>query len=161
MDRSRLGRQDRLIKQKRNDAYQEKRKLRDCTVCTRCGSVYEGGRWTWNETGEECLEATCPACQRIQDKYPAGFVQIRGAFFREHQDEILNLVRNVDRQQKNERPLERIMDIEEGRDNAMVTTTGVHIARRIGDALHSSYSGDLNYHYEEDNKRIRVHWERE
>jgi len=41
-----------------------------------------------------------------------------------------------------------------------VTTTGIHVARRIGEALARAYKGDLSYQYAEGEKRIRVYWRR-
>ncbi|MDF2781538.1 MAG: ATPase, partial [Geminicoccaceae bacterium] len=40
------------------------------------------------------------------------------------------------------------MDIEE-RDGALVVrTTDIHLPRRIGEALHHAYRGELDFHYE-------------
>ena len=161
MDKGRFGRQDRLMRERRHDSYREKQKLRDGTACGDCSAVYEGGRWTWERPDKKMMITTCPACLRTADKYPAGTVSIKGAFFVEHRGEIMNLVRNIEKVEKNERPLERIMTIETKGNQSEISTTGIHIARRIGDALRSSYSGTLNYHYEEDENRIRVRWERE
>jgi hypothetical protein len=85
---------------------------------------------------------------------------IRGPFFRDRQEEILNLLKNIEKLEKGEHPLERIMSIKKEKDHTAVSTTGVHIARRIGDALCSSYQGDLTLNYEDGEKRIRVQWER-
>ena len=85
---------------------------------------------------------------------------MKGQFFVTHQDEILNLARNVGELEKNERPLERIMQIQENKDHAIVTTTGIHLARRIGEALSRSYKGDLNVQYTKDDTDVRVYWER-
>ena len=42
-----------------------------------------------------------------------------------------------------------------------ITTTGVHVARRIGDALGRSYQGDLNFTYGAGEKSIKVSWSRD
>jgi NMD protein affecting ribosome stability and mRNA decay len=160
MDKGRYGRQDRLIKEKRNDPYRERGKYRDSTICCECGALFVNGRWSWKKREGRCFETTCPACLRIADKYPAGYVMIRGPFFRDRQEEILNLLKNIEKLEKGEHPLERIMSIKKEKDHTAVSTTGVHIARRIGDALCSSYQGDLTLNYEDGEKRIRVQWER-
>jgi hypothetical protein len=41
-----------------------------------------------------------------------------------------------------------------------VTTTGVHLARRIGDALESAYKGTLESHYNREEMLLRVAWRR-
>jgi NMD protein affecting ribosome stability and mRNA decay len=161
MDKGRFGRQDRLIKDERRDAYREKRKLRDGTVCGECSAVYQGGRWTWQSGIEGLAATTCPACMRKSDDYPAGTVMIRGSFFREHKKEMMNLVRNVEKLEKGEHPLERIMGVRSKQNEAVITTTGVHIARRIGNALKSSYQGHLVLNYEDGEKKVQVLWQRE
>jgi hypothetical protein len=36
----------------------------------------------------------------------------------------------------------------------------MHFARAIGDALRSAYEGELDYHYEDGEKFVRVAWSR-
>jgi NMD protein affecting ribosome stability and mRNA decay len=160
MSRSLYGRKDRLIKEKRHDAYREDAKWPEPTVCTRCGAVFAGGRWTWQEAPAAANEVICPACRRIIDRYPAGTVEIEGLFFEDHYDEILNLIRNVAKQEQGGRPLERIMAITEEKHPTMVTTTGIHLARRIGEALSRAYKGELSLQYLDGEQRIKVRWQR-
>ncbi len=160
MEKSQYGRKDRLIQPKQHDMYLGASKLPEPTVCTGCNALFTSGRWTWKEPPEGAHRAVCPACRRIADNYPAGLIEITGAFFREHREEILNLVRNVESQEKNERPLERIMAISQEKEHTQVSTTGVHVARRIGEALLRSYKGDLNFQYADSAKIIRVYWKR-
>lgn len=42
----------------------------------------------------------------------------------------------------------------------VVTTTDPHLARRIGDALHHAYKGELEYRYNKQDKLLRVSWSR-
>jgi hypothetical protein len=118
------------------------------------------GRWTWTEIINNFKETICPACKRINDNYPAGFIEIKGQFYSEHEQEISNLVHNTEKLEKHDRPLERIMGTKFGRDRATLTTTGIHIARRIGEALSRSYQGNYSFQYGEGEKSIRVFWER-
>ena len=53
------------------------------------------------------------------------------------------------------------MAIEAGQSQTLVTTTGIHVARRIGEALARAYKGDLSYQYAAAEKRIRVYWQRQ
>jgi hypothetical protein len=105
-------------------------------------------------------EAICPACRRIADHCPAGYVEIIGPFFANHRVEILNLIRNVEKQEKHEHPLERIIAITPDQEPLLVTTTGLHLARRIGEALARAYKGDLSFRYADDETSIRVYWQR-
>jgi hypothetical protein len=42
----------------------------------------------------------------------------------------------------------------------MVTTTDMHLARGIGEALQHAYQGDLEYRYNPDQNLLRVSWSR-
>lgn len=160
MKKGSQGRNDRLIQEKRHDTYRERGKLSENTLCSECGALYVNGRWCWKKVPPTVTEAVCPACQRIADKYPAGFVEIKGDFVKGHGDEIFNLIRNVEAAEKGEHPLERIMAMTDEDGRTVVTTTGVHIARRIGEALSRSYKGDYSFQYADAEKIIRVSWER-
>ena len=154
------GRKDRLIKEKRHDVYQETHKWPEPTWCTTCGALFSNGRWSWQEAPAKAHETLCPACRRIADHYPAGYIEIKGSFFAEHQDEILNLIHNVEKQEKSEHPLERIISITVESEHPLVTTTGIHLARRIGEALSRAYKGELSFQYLEGEESIRVNWQR-
>jgi len=158
MDKSQYSRRDRLVKERRHDTYQEKKKLPEPTVCTSCGALFVGGRWTWQKAPEGAYTIVCPACQHIADNYPAGYLTIKGPFFEQHRQEILNLVHNTEKQEKGEHPMERLMAIVDEEDHTLVTTTGIHLARRIGEALKHAYQGELDFVYGEAEKSIRVSW---
>jgi hypothetical protein len=102
----------------------------------------------------------CPACHRIHDEFPAGYVTVGGSFFKEHHEELLRLARNEEAKAKAEHPLERIMKIEDEDDSILITTTDIHLARGIGEALHHAYQGELEYHYNERENLLRVVWQR-
>jgi NMD protein affecting ribosome stability and mRNA decay len=154
------GRRDRLIKEKRHDVYQEECKLPDPTVCSECNALFVEGRWSWKETKKTAKKVVCPACKRIADNFPAGYVTMKGAFFLEKRKEILSLVRNVEKQEKSEHPLERIIAITDEKDHVLISTTGTHLARRIGEALSRSYKGDYSCKYSDGEEIVRVSWQR-
>lgn len=158
----RVKRGDRLIRERVHDPYKTRLKLRDPTVCPQCGAVYHGGRWRW---GKLCpagaSKEMCQACHRTNDKYPAGEVTLRGLFVKDHKDEILHLVRNTEKRENAEHPLHRIMNIEGRPDGMFVTTTDIHLPRRIGQAIFDAYKGDFDFHYDEEGYFIRVNWSRD
>ena len=158
MDKGKFGRRDRLVKEKYHDTYKEGKKRPEPSVCSNCGAVYTGGRWTWSEAPEEAVMVLCPACQRIADNYPAGYVELKGSFFEQRRDEILNLVSNEEKLETGEHPMEKIMAIKPETDHTLITTTGVHMARRIGEAVSRAYQGELDYTYGDNEKTIRVKW---
>lgn len=151
---------DKLIQDKRKDAYLKTNSPKASMVCSNCGAIFSNGRWTWKEMINSLRETTCPACKRINDNYPAGFVEIKGSFYAGHEKEISNLIMNTEKLEKKERPLERIMKFKPEKSKATLTTTGIHIARRIGEALSRSYQGNFSFQYLDGEKSIRVFWER-
>lgn len=160
MDKGVYGRNDRLVKEKRHDAYQQRAKLPEPTVCTKCRASLQDGRWSWEVAPPGAYITTCPACQRIGDNFPAGYLEIHGEFFQKHREELHNLIRNTEKLEKGEHPLERIMAITAEADHTLVTTTGIHLARRLGEALKHSCQGDLDLTYGDGEQSIRVVWRR-
>ncbi len=154
------SREDKMYSQGREDPYQSRKKLPDPTRCPVCGALYTKGRWTWNRNGGAVHEELCPADQRIKDKVPAGVVNISGAFFDAHRDEILNLLQNQEKLEKERHPLERLMAIKNAGKGVRVETTGLHLARRLGDALEGAYQGKLDIEYLKGQEKARISWER-
>jgi NMD protein affecting ribosome stability and mRNA decay len=153
-------RRDQLIQELVHDSYKSKKKLREPTRCPECGAVYGGGRWTWGTAPAGVHEARCPACNRIRDKFPAGYVTLRGEFLGAHRDEILQLVRNREANEKAQHPLERIMAIEDVEDGVLVTTTDTHLARNIAESVQAAYKGELDFHYNREENLLRATWSR-
>lgn len=151
-----------LLQEQVHDAYKSKGKLPEPTVCPQCGAVFHKGRWQWLQVPADAHQETCPACHRIQDDYPAGFVTLQGDFFHAHRDEIMHLVRNMEKREQAEHPLQRIMGVEEMKGNdTLVSTTDPHLARGIGEALHHAYQGELEFHYNPEENLLRVSWKRQ
>lgn len=113
-----VSRHDGIFQEYRHDAYKTKGKLLEPTVCPQCNAVFHEGRWQWRELPAEPHQKTCPACHRINDHFPAGFITLEGAFLLTHRDEIMQLVHHVEERERAEHPLKRIMAIEkeEGRN---------------------------------------------
>lgn len=153
-------RRDRLMQEARHDAYLTKHKLPEPTVCPACGAVYHAGRWQWLPRPAKAHEETCPACHRMRDDFPAGYVNVSGDFFRAHEDELMRLIHNEEAREKAEHPLKRIMKVEPHDGGVLITTTDIHLARGLGEALHHAYQGELEYHYNEQENLLRVVWTR-
>jgi NMD protein affecting ribosome stability and mRNA decay len=153
-------RRDELRDELVHDSYKSRRKLPEPTKCPDCGVVYANGRWQWGVAPEQAHEELCPACHRIRDRFPAGYVVLSGEFFAGHREELLHLARNREEKEKAEHPLERIMAIEDVERGVQITTTDTHLARDIGEAMHAAYKGELQYHYNKEENLLRVHWAR-
>lgn len=144
-----------------DDPYHQQWKPRGPAVCPDCGAVFQEGRWQWMSAPTDSEHELCPACRRIKDNYPAGIVTLAGSFLKEHQDEILHLARHQEELENSEHPLNRIMNIREEAGGLEITTTDIHLPRRIGEAIHRAYHGDLDYHYEAEKYFLRVRWSRD
>ncbi len=155
-------RKDRLIQEYIHDPYFTKQKYPDPSICKRCGVVFHDGIFEWIEPPpRNAAEMVCPACRRIEDKYEGGIVNLEGEFLVSHKDEILNLIRNVEEEEMKYRPLERIISIDDNGKSLTIKTTYEHLARRIGEAVHRAYKGDLKIQYPEGTKYVRVWWKRD
>jgi NMD protein affecting ribosome stability and mRNA decay len=153
-------RREQLLQGLGHDAYKAAAKLPEPSVCRECGAVYRRGRWAWGDPPAKAHAALCPACRRIREQLPAGFVRLKGEFFDAHRDEVLKRVRRVEAAEKREHPMQRIIAVEAEREGMVVTTTDAHLARRIGDALHDAYKGTLQYRYNKEETLLRVAWRR-
>lgn len=149
-------RRDRLVEETAHDSYMIKGKLPEPTTCPDCGAVFHSGHWQWLPRPEGAHETRCPACQRMRDHFPAGYVSLIGDFFAKHEPEVMQLVRHHEAKEKAEHPLQRIMSVDKTGNGSMITTTDIHLARGIGEALHHAYQGELEFHYNKEQNLLRV-----
>ncbi|MFC7048850.1 BCAM0308 family protein [Emcibacter nanhaiensis] len=156
------GRGDRLIKEEIHDPYMKRSKPAEPTVCPSCEVVFSNGRWHWSDQKPAgAHEEFCPACQRIRDKAPAGFLTLSGDFLAEHRDEIMNLVHNKVEQEMQEHPFNRLMAFEEQDDGSLLLSfTDLHLPRGVGEALQHAYKGELKIDAPKDEFLVRVYWQR-
>lgn len=156
-------RQDRRIAERIHDPYMTRLKPADPSICSDCGVVFHRGRWQWSEgtTPAGAQAHLCPACLRVRDRYPAGWVTLSGGFIPDHAEELTHLVRHQEEAETREHPMNRIMEISRADDSIVITTTDIHLPRRIGEAIHRAYDGRLDYHFEEESYMLRVFWERD
>lgn len=160
MDTFRESRKDKLLKPELHDPYLKQRHTGPAQ-CPVCSATCHAGRWSWQplqSNGRTPGQVTCPACRRIADDMPAGTLTLTGDFVGPHQDEILNLIRNTETKEKGQHALERIMACRVDGNTMVVTTTGVHLANRIGHALSAAYKGCTEYRYSDGDVHLAVNW---
>ena len=143
-----------------HDSYKSRGKPVEPTVCPECGSLFHKGRWQRLAAPAGARKALCPACHRIRDRFPAGYVVLGGEFLRAHRQEVVRLLRHIEHRASAEHPLQRIMDITRENGDMTVSTTDPHLARALGVAVHRAYRGRLEFHYNREENLLRVHWER-
>ena len=151
---------DRIYDDPRHDPYQAKGKYKEPTVCGGCHAVFHHGRWAWAAAPEGAAEAECPACHRIRDRQPAGYITLTGACTPEEREELVRLARNVEKHENAEHPLHRIIAIEQDANEIWVTTTDAHLPQRIGEGVRHARKGTLKIVYGQDEYVVRVHWQK-
>ena len=147
----------------RQDPYEQARKLPQPSVCRQCGAVYQNGRWSWSTVPQETNRVLCDACRRIDERQPAGLLTLSGSYLGDprRRSELVRLIRHQEKAESAEHPHNRIMEIQEEPDRIVVTTTDIHLPRRIGEAVRSAHGGELALSFEEDGYFLRAAWRRE
>ena len=146
----------RVSRSTHHDPYATRVKGRGALVCDRCEVVYHGGKWFWGKPPlTELRRGLCPACARVHDRYPAGTLRLDRRFL-DHRDEVERIVRNVEEAERAEHPLERVMDIVDSDEGIVVTTTGLHLARRITGRLRRRFHRRLKLRYPQEEHLIEV-----
>ena len=148
------------------DTYGPKGGVRGCGYCESCGAVFCNKRWSHDEQALGTLKRTnghsmtCPACQRVSDKNPAGIITLSGDHLKYHADEILNLVKHVASVVNAKNPLGRLMEVSEGKEAINIATTDDKLAQKLGKEIHKAHGGDLHFHWSDDQRLVRVNWSR-
>lgn len=154
----RMLRHEQVMTPPHEDSYRVNAKLPDPTRCPDCGAVFVKGRWTWKKTPPDAPAHRCPACLRIHDNFPAGYLTIKGKFDEARRDAFLKLITAREAHAKAEHPLQRVMEIETMSDAILVTTTDGHLARGIAHALRDAFQGTLDLTYSHDENLVRAVW---
>jgi len=160
-----FGRVRKLLKGKLDDPYLTRRSYVEPTICPLCGLIYHKKHWERNEELKNRLEreakkAKCPSCRKIEDHYPMGILTITGNFLFSHKEEIKNIISNTEKKEILRNPLDRIMSLKEMKDKMVIETTSENLAIALGKALNRAYKGKLNISFSQDQKLVRVFWER-
>lgn len=143
-----------------HDPYHARVKWIEPSFCPECGAVYHKGHWQWLTVPANSEAVFCPACQRIKDHCPAAFLTLKGDFFGQHRDEILQRVHRVEEAERQRHPLKRIMSEDESGNACVIHFTDPHLARTAGQAIHAAYQGQLDIDYQKDEYLLRVTWQR-
>ncbi|MFI7836232.1 BCAM0308 family protein [Pseudomonas asiatica] len=163
MDKYQKSHKDKLFKPHPFDPYATPLRSGGSARCPQCGVVYHGGEWhAYGAMGPGPVDSiVCPACRRIEDRAAAGQVRVSGRFLAAHEEEIRKLMHNVEQQERQRHVLERLIAIEYQQDQLVATTTGTHLANRIGHELEAAYDGTCSYLYSDSDVYLSVDWHRD
>jgi NMD protein affecting ribosome stability and mRNA decay len=139
----------------------------ELSLCESCHALYHNKRWYLDVEAFEAAKAggdfhwaTCPACQKIAERYPEGVVTLRGDYVWDHEEEIRNILKHEEERAMAKNPLQRIIRMEREGDDLVIETTEEKLAEHLGRALHKSHQGDLKVSWTEEHSVCRVTWER-
>ena len=150
-----------------NDPYIPRKGAPEAGICPECHAISRKKRWYVDEEEYAALARTgaalrrCPACRKIADGHPSGVVTLRGGFLRTHREELLTIARNEELRARGINPLERIMEIRDGRDGVELLTTDEKLAQRIGREIRKACRGTVSFKWSEDANLLRVTWVRD
>lgn len=148
--------------EKRHDPYAARWKPHGPSRCTQCGAVFADGRWCWQKDAPEKLASViCPACHRVNDRYPAGQITLDGEFLKQHGQEILNMLHNEADIENREHPLNRILAVSEEPGRIVITTTDIHLPLRFMHAVERSHKGQTGIQFDEEGYFARATWHRD
>jgi len=155
-------RRDEMWQERIHDPYKPRAKHAGPALCAQCGAAWDAGRWFWaSQSLPNAEKVLCPACHRVNDKYPAGEIHISGSFAFAHMAEIIDLIRNCAAREAKEHPLSRIANIETRENELYVTVTDLHLPRVIANALERAFKRRADYHYDLEGYFARIKWSRE
>ncbi len=144
-------------------AYPRPEKYPAHTKCPKCELIFQDGVWKKGrpENTQWLHLQLCPACLQVRDGQVGGVIQFGGSFISNHRQDLLNRIRNLEKQTCEERPLERIIDIKEGRSEIFVSATTEHLIARIGKAVQRDFGGTLELRYAPEVKYATARWHRD
>lgn len=138
---------------------------KEFVFCSGCGIVYYHKFWhhsleDWKHlSGKEGIKfALCPACRMIKNKEFEGELAISGVENRKLKEEIKNVLANSGELAFRRDPLDRIIEIKEGKNQLVVRTTENQLAARLGKKIKLTFGGEMTVSHsrEEDVVRIKM-----
>ncbi len=127
-------------------------------ICRECGAVFNDGEWKWGSPSAVAIDIKCPACQRIDQDQPAGYLVLHGDFSPSQGQELRSLLLRRAMREGVRHPMERIINISGETDTMVVKTTGARLARGLGVTLATTYRGSLRMCYDDRQHQLRVEW---
>ncbi len=150
-----------------DDVYLPKEGM-EVSWCGKCGVIYRRKRWIMDEAELEQIRKDpdagvilCPACQRMRDNVPGGIVTFNGGYMEKHEEEILELIKNIEEKSRAKNPLGRIMEIRRDGNELSVSTTEDKLAQKLGRDIFRAHKGELHFKWSEGEKFVRVDWQRD
>jgi NMD protein affecting ribosome stability and mRNA decay len=138
-------------------------RLREPSVCERCGALFRRRVWRRNESTTHALLArtrwtVCPACKPAQEATYIGRVRIPGPTTDALEALIRRRVRNVAKWASAAQPERRLVSMERDGDVLEILTTSQKLAHRIVHELKKILGGHATYEWSDDGSLFAT-WE--
>ncbi|HEY6873778.1 MAG TPA: BCAM0308 family protein [Geobacteraceae bacterium] len=149
------------------DVYLPKGGSKEVALCSKCSAFYWNKRWSSDAAELSAAQAeagtstvVCPACQRMHDDNPAGVLTLSGDYLLQHENEILNMLKNVEADSRAKNPLARIMEINQEKGLLTIATTDAKLTQKLGKEVYKAHKGELHFKWSQADSFIRVNWTR-
>ncbi len=143
----------------------ETAKLKDPTVCDRCGAVFSGQTWRRNHrvTHFGLMQtdwATCPTCEQARNPIAYGRILFKGTYVREHEEAFRQRIGNVAARAEYTQPQRRVISATWEGDDFEVLTTSQKLAHRIVTEIKKAFGGTTAYGWSGKNGSLFATWRR-
>lgn len=137
------------------------------TICEGCGAVYS--LKTWRRSGRRTAAALdsgastgrCPACLQVGEGRAYGRVILRGAWLKEHEDEVRHRIANVEARARHTQPERRVIEIARGKDGLEVMSTSQKLAHRLVREIEKAFGGRSAYRWSDTDGSLTATWAHE
>lgn len=150
---------------KYNDIEEKQPKSKEGLIfCLGCGAVYYDKHWHTNKKYAAILKnqkaikkELCPECKNAKNENFEGEILLKN--LSKEKEEILNLVRNIEKRAKKRDPEDRIIKIEDKGKTVRILTTENQLAVSIGKQIDRAFKGgELKIKWSEKDALVRVIW---
>ncbi|MBX7183936.1 MAG: hypothetical protein K1Y01_02225 [Vicinamibacteria bacterium] len=137
------------------------------TICEGCGAVYS--LKTWRRSGRRTAAALdsgastgrCPACLQVGEGRAYGRVILRGAWLKEHEDEVRHRIANVEARARHTQPERRVIEIARGKEGLEIMSTSQKLAHRLVREIEKAFGGRSAYRWSDTDGSLTATWAHE
>jgi len=139
------------------------RKLKDPSICDRCGAVYTAKSWrTAHRLAPKLMAKAayihCPACEQVAKREYFGRVLVRGPLSAQMLERIRARIDNVGRRAEFNQPERRIVSADWDGSTLEVLTTSQKLAHRIARELEKEFGGRATYQWKDEDGMLLTIW---
>ncbi|HSD09816.1 MAG TPA: hypothetical protein VLF14_02460 [Candidatus Binatia bacterium] len=140
-------------------------RIRDHSICERCGAVYEKRTWRKGRRLAAALAigptwTVCPACRQKSREEYLGRIRLRGLARGEEEALVRRRISNVERRAGFTQPERRLVSVKAVDGELEILTTSQKLAHRVGREIEKLLGGRVRYHWDEEDGCLLGTWQR-